>query len=152
MRLNLTLTSIVLAAALFCGCGGSGSTDAGSSSSATPLTKAKFIKKGDEICGKVPPSYQAKLAKLEKEKPKPTQAETNLKAAVPPLYIAAEELEELGPPSGDEQQIEAIIEALKSAVKGLEANPESELAGPKSPFAEFQKLTKKYGFKGCSQL
>jgi len=42
--------------------------------------------------------------------------------------------------------------ALEAAAKGLEAKPESALSGPKSPFAEFQKLTQEYGFKVCSQL
>ncbi len=175
MRLNVTLISVVVAAALLFGCGGGGGsggstgTAAGSSTGTTttnatstnasggsagsaPLTKAEFIKQGDAICGKVPTSYRAKLAELEKEKPKPTKAEANLKAAVPPLFTAVAELEELGAPSGDEPQIEAIVDALEGAAKGLETNPESELTGPKSPFAEFQKLTKEYGFKGCSQL
>jgi hypothetical protein len=127
------------------------------SKSSGPLTKAEFVKQGDAVCKKVPAGYQKSLQALEKEakaagKPKPSKAEENLKAAVPPLYTAVEELEALEPPSGEEQQAEAIVAALESAAKGLEANPTSELSGPKSPFAEFQKLTGEYGFKLCSQL
>ncbi len=113
-----------------------------------------FIKEADEICNKVPESYGKKLKALEKAKggKKVSTKEGNLKAAVPPLYTAAEELEALTPPSGDEEKIEAIIDALEAAAKGLEAKPESPLSGPKSPFAEFQKLTQEYGFRICTGL
>jgi hypothetical protein len=143
--------------------GGDSSTSGDSSSggeaadSGKPLTKAEFIKEGEGICAKVPQEYGVKVKALEEEakkskKPKPTTAETNSKAAIPPLYVAIESFEELTPPKGEEKQVEAIVASLESAAKGVEQKPESELVGPKSPFAEFQKLTAAYGFKGCSQL
>jgi hypothetical protein len=136
---------------------GGDSSSGGEAASGKPLTKAEFISKGDAICAEVPQEYNEKLTAMEKEaekekKPKPTTAESNVEAAVPPLYVAIEKLEELGPPKGDEAEIEAIISALESAAEGVEAKPSSELTGPKSPFAEFQKLSTAYGFKGCSQL
>jgi hypothetical protein len=173
MRLKFvfSLLAVVVMAVLVAGCGGSsdsGSSEAGGSTDGTtqnatgdsngsPLTKAEFIKQGDVICEKVPQSYNKKLeamnVKAEKEKNAVVStAEGNLKAAVPPLYVAAEELEELTPPSADAKEAEAIIDSLEAAAKGVEAKPTSELTGPKSPFAEFQELTKKYGFKFCSQL
>lgn len=119
-----------------------------------PLTKAEFVKQGDEICKAIPAAYQEKLQALQKESKgkKLTKAEEAEKAAVPPLYTAAEELEALEPPSGEEQKVEAMIDALEAAAKGVEKEPTAELSGPKSPFAEFQKLTREYGFKFCSQL
>jgi hypothetical protein len=124
--------------------------------SGKPLSKKAMIKEGDAICGKIPASYNKKREELEKELKKsgkkPTKAEENLKAAVPPLFVAIEEFEKLTPPKGEEEKIEAIVAALGNAAKGLEEKPESELSGPKSPFNEFQELTKKYGFEFCSQL
>ena len=116
--------------------------------------KAALVKAGDEICSTVPQNYAAKLKALEKKNggKKPSTKETNLKAAVPPLYTAIEEFEELSAPSGEEEKLAAIVAALEAAAKGLEAKPTSELSGPKSPFAEFQKLTGEYGFQVCSQL
>ena len=136
---------------------GGDSSSGGEAAGGAPLTKIEYLKKGDEICAKVPQEYSAELKAMEEEakkkkQPKPTKAETNSKAAVPPLYVAIAAFEELTPPKGEEKQVEAIIAALESAAKGLEKKPESELSGPKSPFAEFQKLTEAYGFKGCSQL
>lgn len=136
---------------------GDSSTGADGDGGSAPLSKAQFIKQGDAICQQVPTRYGKLLQEFEKEaktegKPKPSTAEGNLKAAVPPLPEAAEELEDLSPPAGDEEKAEAIVAALEAAAEGLEAKPSSELSGPKSPFAEFQKLTNEYGFKVCSQL
>lgn len=116
--------------------------------------KAAFIEEGDAICNQIPVHYNTALQKLEKEagKKKVSKAEGNLKAAVPPLYTAAGELQALTPPAGEEEQVEAIIAALEGAAKGLEAKPESELGGPNSPFAEFETLSGEFGFKICSQL
>lgn len=125
--------------------------------SGKPLTKAVFVKRADGICALVPVEYGKLGSSLAKEreaakKPKPSVQEVAEKAAIPPLYTAAEKLKSLGPPTGDEQKIEDIIAALESAAQGLEENPKSEFGGPKSPFAEFQKLTKEYGLKGCAKL
>ncbi|MDX6625601.1 MAG: hypothetical protein QOE56_590 [Solirubrobacterales bacterium] len=167
MRLKIILGSALAIAILVVGCGGGGGSSSGTSAGGTggtttnassdgggkPLSKKQFIAKGDAICVKVPPSYNSKLQELEKEAKKPlSPAEKNLKAAVPPLYVAVEELGGLTPPKGDEQKAEAITGALEAAAKGVEEKPTSELSGPKSPFAEFQKLTGEYGFAGCSQL
>jgi hypothetical protein len=119
--------------------------------------KQKFIAAGDAICETVPKRYTAKLKTLGKEsskngRPEPSTAEKNLKAAIPPLYLAIEEFEELTPPQGEEQTFEAIVEALEEAAKGLEKEPSAELTGPKSPFAKFQKLTTGYGFEVCKNL
>ena len=61
-------------------------------------------------------------------------------------------MEKLGPPKGEEAKIEAIIDSLEAAAKASKKKPKSELTGPKSPFAEFQKLTKEYGFSFCKEL
>lgn len=119
--------------------------------------KQKFVAAGDAICETVPKRYNAKLKSLGKEsskngRPEPSTAEKNLKAAIPPLYLAIEEFEELTPPQGEERTFEAIVDALEEAAKDLEKEPSAELTGPKSPFAEFQKLTTGYGFEVCKNL
>lgn len=173
MRLKITLIGIAVLAILAVGCGGGGGDTTGGGTSATsgdstsatsdgggsgkPLTKVEFISKGDAICQEVPKNYNKKLAELEEEnkaegKPKLSKSEENLKAAIPPLNVAIEEMEELTPPKGEEKQAEEIVDALEAAAKGVEEKPTSELSGPKSPFNEFQELTKKYGFTFCSGL
>lgn len=116
------------------------------------MTSSEFRIRMNEACIQVPPTYKEELKKLKEEVKAPTKAEINLKAAVPPLYSTISLMESLKPPANEEQKKEEVIDALESAAKGLEAEPESELSGPNSPFAEFQKLTKEYGFETCSGL
>lgn len=121
------------------------------------VEKAQFLEKGDAICRKVPAAYKKLVQPLEKESlakgtGKPPLAEVNLTAAVPPLGVAIEEFEELDAPQGDEQEVEEIIEALKAAKKGVEEKPTTELSGPKSPFDDFQNLSRAYGFERCNRL
>lgn len=169
MRLKILLIAIAVAALFVAGCGGGDSSGTGAStagsggdgtttntsgSSGKPLTKAEFISKSNAICQEVPKNFSAKLTTLEKENgsKKPPKAEENLKAAVPPLYTAIQELEALTPPKGEEEMAEEVIAALEVAAKGLEEKPTSELAGPKSPFNEFQEVSKKYGLTSCTGL
>jgi hypothetical protein len=135
--------------------GGDGGVETEGGSKSGPLSKKAFVKEAEAICRKIPTVYQERseaLAKSMKKGQKPTPAELKLKAAVPTDDLAVEELESLMPPAGDKQRVEAIIQSLESAVKGFEDEPESEFTGPKSPFAEWQKLTKEYGLSYCSQL
>lgn len=176
MRLKMILCSIVAIAILVVGCGGggddsssggtsaggtgattttasSGEDGSGSTSNAKPLTKKEFIAKGDAICGEIPQEYEVKRQQVIKEAPKKaTPEEINLKAAVPPIFKAVESFEKLGPPKGEEAEVEAIIDALEAAGKGLEKEPSAPLTGTGSPYAEFQKLTKEYGFSFCKEL
>ncbi|HEX8753528.1 MAG TPA: hypothetical protein VF731_08950 [Solirubrobacterales bacterium] len=136
--------------------GATGTSGATGGSSSGPSSKKVFVKEAEAICEKIPVTYGEKAKALEaeakKKGKKPTTGETNLKAAVPANEAAIEELQALSPPAGDEQKVEAIIASLEKATKGVEAKPESPLTGPKSPYAEWQKLTKAYGLKVCSQL
>ncbi|MGV1047470.1 MAG: hypothetical protein ACOYD4_02945 [Solirubrobacterales bacterium] len=176
MRLKIILGSVLVVAVVVAGCGGgdsSGGTSAGgtgagttsggsetgpaettgNSGSGKPLTKKEFIAKGDAICGEIPAEYEVKRQEVIKAAPKKaTTEEINLKAAVPPIFTAVEAMEELTPPKGEEAEVEAIIAALEAAGKGLEEEPTAPLVGPKSPYAEFQELTKAYGLNFCSQL
>lgn len=119
-----------------------------------PLSPEEFNTRINEICIQVPPTYEEELKTLEKENggKKPSKAETNLKAAIPPLESAIEQMKSVTPPASEEQTIEEVYSSLEDAVKGLEEEPKSELSGPKSPFAEFQKITKESGFETCSGL
>jgi hypothetical protein len=138
------LAALLALALLATGCGSGGGT---STAAATP-SKAQYIKQGDAICRNVPVRYREALARL----PKDQQKESITTLAVPVLRRATDEFEKLGAPVGDEQKAEAMVAALKAAADGLEEAPDGALNGPKSPFGEFNKLTKAYGFQVCSAL
>lgn len=168
MRAKITLIGVAAVVIFAVGCGGGGNStsngattgDTGSTTSAAssatgnskPLTKTEFNTRINEICIQVPPGYEEKVKELEKGGKKLSKAEGNLKAALPPLHAAIEQMEAVTPPPGEEQKLEETIAALNAAAKGVEEEPSSELSGPKSPFAEFQKLTKEFGFETCTGL
>lgn len=128
------------------------------------LKKAEYIKKGDEICGKVPQAFQPLFQKVngelkeeeKQQKKKFSAAEkeeaVKLKAAVPPLGTALEEFGKLGSPAGDEEFAQEVVDALDAAKTGLEEDPSLPFTGKGSPFEEFVKLTKGYGFQSCPRL
>jgi hypothetical protein len=123
--------------------------------SGEPLNKKELVLASDKICERVPSEFNVTLKKIEKEAPGKKQLSTkviNEKASLPPLYVAVESFQALNPEESQEAAIEGLTKALESAVKGLEANPEGELVGPKSPFAEFAKLSKAYGLQFCGNL
>jgi hypothetical protein len=168
----LILGAIAVLAIVAVGCGGgsdstSSSTTAKKSTStdgsSTPtksedpseskqLTKSEFATRVNESCIQVPPTYEEELEELEKGGKKPSKQEIATKAVIPPLDSAVEELETLNPPANEQQDLEKVIAAMESAIKGVEEEPAAELSGPKSPFAEFQKVTKELGFETCSGL
>jgi hypothetical protein len=182
LKFILSLIAVLVVGAVAFGCGGSSSDSGSTGSSGAetrstgggseggedgttqnasgngaggaPLTKAAFIKQGDKICGEIPAEYEKLRQKLLKspEKNEASTAKVNEVAAIPPVLTAVESFEELTPPKGEEAAAEAIVDALEAAGKGLEEEPAAPLVGPKSPYAEFQKLTKEYGFQFCKEL
>lgn len=144
--------------------GDGGEATAAPAVSGPELKKAAYVKKGDEICAKVPQTYQQLATKLnasleaeekkqkKKLSEKEKEEEVNLNAAVPPLRTAIEEFAALGAPEGDEELAQEVVDSLQAAADGLEADPSLPLTGKGSPFEEFVKVTKGYGFKGCPQL
>lgn len=173
MRLRMLILIVGAIAIFAAGCGGGDSTSGGTTAEGTtaegggnstttgseeggeskPMTKSEFHTRINEICIQVPSTFEEELKELEKKVgKKPSEAETNLKAAIPPLESSIEQMESVVPPPKEEKLLEEVIAALKAAVKGIEEKPTSELSGPKSPFAEFQKITKENEFETCSGL
>jgi len=133
---------------------GGGSDGAGAAPvtvSSKSIPKNKYVKEGDAICVAVPTEYQQYLGELPKKQQENKQISVP-KAAIPPLEKATKDLAELGAPNGDQAKAEEIVAALEAAIEGLEEEPKGELSGPKSSFAEFNKLTNAMGFKSCSTL
>ena len=146
--------SLVVILAIASGCGGS---DEGESTSS--LSKAEFIRKGDKLCTKVETErgkaisafYDKEEAKSVQELGPKGQEKMILDVALPPVKKLAGELEELGIPEDDSEQVEAMLDALRSAVSEVESNPVSVLASSETPFQEAKELAGEYGFKVCLQ-
>ena len=85
----------------------------------TSLTRAQFVKQGNEICKKQEDRRSKMIYKIAEEvnadpsKPLPISAqETLVLKTLPPYEEAAEELDALGAPEGDEEKVEEIVKAM----------------------------------------
>lgn len=151
----------VLAIALVAGCGG-GSDDTTGGTSAesdggSSLTKAEFIKQGDEICTKGDQTIETEANEFAEENDvdienptKAQQEEVIEQVVAPAIKLQGEEIADLGAPSGDEDQVEAIVEAVGRGADELEEDPGGLLEG-KNSLEEGSKLAKAYGFKSCGE-
>jgi hypothetical protein len=142
---------LVLAAALaallaISGCGGGDET--------TALTKAEFTKQANAGC-KEHEKEQNELFKEVTNTLDPsevTRADQELLISdvlLPPYEKDIENLKSLGAPAGDEQQVEAIIEAMEGTVKKVEAKPLVAIRSS-SQFTEAKKLLNEYGLDDCA--
>jgi len=148
--IHIVLIASLTVAAAAAGCG-----DSGSASSATPLTKAQFIKQGDAICAKADKEQINAYLDFAKDDPKRLETKSGEQevvtvAGLPPVQTMIDELGELGVPKGDQAQVEALLKGMEKALEEAEAEPGKVLelsAG--SPFGKPDRMAREYGFEDC---
>jgi hypothetical protein len=164
-RLITMLAGVLATAIVAAGCGSSGSDSSSNSDSSSgdtsattaALSKAEFIKQGDAICAKGSKSIETEANEFAEENnvntKKPTKAqkeEVIVDVVAPALRKQGEEIAELGAPSGDEAEAEAIVAAVEGAADELEETP-SLLFGGNNPLSKASKLAASFGFKVCGE-
>jgi hypothetical protein len=126
------------------------------SGSREAISKSQFVLKADKICQTMitETTYDAlPIRRREEAEPDfdPDAVETMLVSTIliPDLRDAVEQLEGLGAPPGDEEQIEKFLDATREAIDDAEADPEevAKEAGP--TFAEAEDLAEAYGLGVC---
>jgi hypothetical protein len=144
------LAACALLAAVIAGCG-----DDDSETTAT-ITKAELIKQGDQICEKANEQSETEAEEFAEEndftleKASEEQIEEAVtEVLVPNLNGQAEDLEELGAPEGDEEQVEEIIVSLEGAADKIEDEPGLVFEG--EVLKEPSKLAEAYGFEVCGE-
>jgi maltose-binding protein MalE len=170
-RLIMMLAGVMAMAVVAAGCGSSSSSSDSSSTSGSDttastgdttattaaLSKAELIKQGDAICTKGNKSIETEANEFAKENnvntKKPTKAqkeEVITEVVAPDVRKQGEEIAELGAPSGDEAEVEAIVAAVEGAADELEENPTLLFEGT-NPLSKASKLAASYGFKVCGE-
>ena len=154
MKKALWLLILALATGLIAaGCGdddddgGNGGGDGGEA-----LTKQEFITQADRICseGNAEIEGDAEDAFGDSDQP-PSQAEQEQFATdsvIPNVQNQVDRIGELEPPEGDEDQIQAILDAANEGLDAGRDDP-SAFAGQGDPLAEATQLAKQYGMKVC---
>lgn len=138
IRIRVGACVAIALAALVAGCG---------SSAPTP-TKDEFLSQADKICATGDQQIRDASQKLV-ENGRPSNDEINqfiVEEVIPNIENQADQIRELGAPEGDEDQVNAIVDAVDKAAAETKANPDG--AGP-GPFEEANKLAQDYGLKDC---
>jgi ABC-type glycerol-3-phosphate transport system substrate-binding protein len=137
-------------AALVAGCGGGDET----TDETVTLTKTEFIKQGDAICKKGNDESEKEAKEFAEENGFDLEKASNeqLEEAVSEVLVSnlngqVEELDALGAPEGDEDQVEEIVVSLEGAVEEIEDDPGVVFDG--KVLEEPGELAQDYGFKVC---
>ena len=145
------LAVLVALAVVVAGCG---SDDETTTDETVTLTKAEFIKQGDAICQKGNDESEKEAEEFAEENDFDLEkaSDEQLEEAVSEVLVAnlrgqLDELEALGAPEGDEEQVEEIIDSLEGATEEIEDDPSVVFDG--EVLKEPGELAQDYGFKVC---
>jgi len=146
------IAASVALAVVIAGCGGGDDT----TDETVSLTKTEFIEQGDAICKKGNDQSEKEAEEFaednhfELEKANKDQLEEAVsEVLVPNLERQTEELDALGAPKGDEDEVEAIIVSLEDATGEIEDDPGVVFQG--EVLEKPSKLAEDYGFKVCGE-
>jgi hypothetical protein len=161
-RLTAALTGLLVITVFFGGCGasskgtGSNVDEVGSGKKegdgAPVLTKAEFLKQGDEICRKtvegMVPAIRAFLSKngvTATEQLSQTQEEELISVILlPRLRVSVEEFRKLGLPTGEEREAEEVITGFEEGAAGFDPSEPNR-------FDYVDKRAQAFGFKVCGK-
>jgi hypothetical protein len=135
---------------LVAGCGGGDET----TDETVTLTKAEFIEQGDAICQEGNDSSEKEAEEFAEENDFTLEkaSKEQLEEAVGEVLVAnlngqLEDLEALGAPEGDEEQVDEIFVSLEGAIEEIDEDPSLVFKG--EVLEEPGELAKDYGFKVC---
>jgi hypothetical protein len=125
--------------------------------SLTALSKAEFIKRGNEICKLARERKAASVFGYRErhQEDAPAQASDRrlvTAVALAPIQRMNEELLSLAPPSRDAGQVAAIVHAFEAAAMDQERNPAGVLEGARDPFYRANRMASRYGLNVCAEV
>ncbi len=139
-------------AALLVGCGGDDDEGGFSPVVSDPVSKVEFLRQADEICLSTESQIEAAADDLlvDEGDPAPEEVEeVALGIVVPALEAEVAAIGALAVPEGDEEQVQAILDATEAGIAEIEADPQSLLDGPPESLREAQELARAYGSQQC---
>lgn len=148
-RFILLLAGIVAVAAIVAGCG---------SSSSDNISKAEFVKRGDELCKQGSAEIEGEVKAYAKEhdislKSQLREAqleELSENVVIPAIQKQLDGLKALGTPSEDEDQANELFDALEDGIEKGEEDPGAFVEG-EGTLGKANKLADEFGFKDCGQ-
>ena len=112
------------------------------------ISKTAFITQADQICKESNDELDAEGRKLGNSPSKSEVESFASDSVVPAIQQQLDQIRALGVPAGDEDQVNAILDAAQADLDKLEADP-SLLESNSDVFADANKLANDYGLKVC---
>lgn len=146
--LALGATAILLAG----GCGGS---------QGEPLSKGAFVKRANAICKADRRKYVAEVLGLYRRAQREGKSRQRVSRTaassftVPRLQAQTDEVRALNPPRSDQDQVDAILNAVEEVLEEAKEEPRrfvQRLAHFQRPFHEAHELAKAYGIQACARI
>jgi hypothetical protein len=144
LKATLTLTAVLTLGVIAAGCG-----DSGDDSSTSNITKAEFIAKADAICKQGNQEIES-AAKQQFGGGRPSGPEVSqfiTEQVIPNTQSQVDQIRALGAPSGDEDQINKMLDTVEADVEKAKAAGDIN----DQTFAEGNALARQYGLKVCGQ-
>jgi hypothetical protein len=142
----------LLVSFLIAGCGEESDEGGFSPVVSDSLSKVEFLRQADEICHSTESQIEAAADDLVTNEDDPTPEEVEEVAigiVVPALESQVAAIGAIGAPEGDEEEVEAILDATEEGIAEIEADPQSLLDGPPASLVEAEKLARGYGSQQC---
>ena len=141
-----------MAVVLVAGCGGDDDEGGFSPVVSDSLSKVEFLRQADEICHSTESRIEAAADDLvtSKQDPSPEEVdEVAINIVVPALESEIAAIGALAAPEGDEDEIQAILDATEAGIAEIEADPQALLDGVPESLAEAEELARQYGSQQC---
>jgi hypothetical protein len=129
------------------GCGGSSSKP--KPAAAPTITKAAFVTKANEICGKADPILSEATAKLATRPPAAQVAAVVKSTFVPLIEGQMSGIRALGVPSGDQATVASMLTLVQADLTKLKSHPGLIAT---DVFGDFAKVAHPYGLTACAPL
>ena len=149
-------TVLVAFLALVAGCGDDESDD-GTTTTTTALTKQEFVREANRICTRTDDKLERASRQFFADAPSGQEAppeeveQFGEKTVYPTIQDEIDRIRALGAPAGDEDQVEALLDAAQRGLDTLKDHPDQLAKGAAAPaFDEANKLAGNYGLDRCA--
>jgi hypothetical protein len=141
-----------VAVALLSGCGDDSNEGGFSPVVSDPLSKVEFLRQSDEICHSTESRIEAAADDLLTGKSDPDPGEVEevaINIVVPALESEVAAIGALGAPEGDEDKVQAILDATEAGIAEIEADPQALLDDVPKSLRKAEELARAYGSQQC---
>jgi ABC-type glycerol-3-phosphate transport system substrate-binding protein len=151
-RSALFLPALALAVSLVAsGCGGSSSDDSsdGGDAPAASISEADFTEQANTICSDASDELQTAGADLTDQSTQDEVVAFVTDTAIPSFQAQHDAIDALGAPEGEEDDVQALLDALQDGIDAVTADPTAFIADGDSPFVDANAAANDLGLTDC---